>query len=604
MKFSTLAQYFEKLEAETKRNELVAILAELFRGSTPKEIDKICYLTQGRTAPFFEPLEIGMADKMVAEAIGRAFGPTSPRLRGASNPKEEVLKEYEKKGDLGLAAQVFAHRLQTTDEGKRKKTVDRSQLSVSEVFSKLLEIAKTQGVGTVEKKVSSLSSLLSQLDPVSVKHVVRIPLGRGRLGIGDPTILDALSFAKKGDKSLRPELEQAYNYTSDLGYVAKTFWQGGIEAVKKVRVQVGKPIRPALAERLPSAEEVVKRMGREFACQPKFDGFRVAVHLDRSQKDGKVKLFSRNLENMTHMFPDLIEGVLQEVKAQKAIIDGETLAYNPESEEFYPFQETTKRRRKYGVEEYALKLPLKLFTFDLLYLDGKDITPQPYRQRRKLLEKIIVKDGQKILLAQEKILHTPGEIISYFEEEIAHGLEGLVIKKLEAPYQAGGRGFHWVKFKRMAGGELKDTVDCVILGYIYGRGKRTAFGAGALLVGVYDDKKDEFVSISKIGTGLSDEEWRKIKEMGAKVQIDHKPARVNSLIVPSVWLKPEIVIEVFADEITRSPVHTAGKVDGEPGFALRFPRLISFRGRDKRPEDATTVSEIIKMYNDQFKKKH
>jgi DNA ligase-1 len=304
------------------------------------------------------------------------------------------------------------------------------------------------------------------------------------------------------------------------------------------------------------------------------------------------------------MFPDLIEGVLKEVRAKKAIIDGEALAYNPESEEFYPFQETTKRRRKYDIDEYARKLPLKLFAFDLLYLDGKDVTPLPYSKRRKLLEKIIVKDGQKILLAQEKILHTSGEITSYFEEEIAHGLEGLVIKKLDAPYQAGGRGFHWVKFKRMAGGELKDTVDCVILGYIYGRGKRTAFGAGALLVGVYDDKKDEFVSISKIGTGLTDEEWRKIKEMGEKVQISNKPARVNSLIVPSVWLKPEIVIEVFADEITRSPVHTAGKVDREPGYALRFPRLISFRGRDKRSEDATTVKEIIEMYKAQFKKTH
>jgi len=585
MQFSHLAQYFEKLEAETKRNELVAILAQMFRESTVAEIDKICYLTQGRIAPFFEPLEIGMADKMVAEAIGRAFGKT----------KGEVLKEYEKKGDLGLVAQELA---------EKRKAKKGKKLAVSEAFDILKEIAKTTGKGTVGKKVSSLFLLLSQLDPISVKHVVRIPMGRGRLGIGDPTILDALSYAKKGDKSLRPDLEQAYNFTSDLGYVAKTFWQGGIEAVKKVRVQVGKPIRPALAERLPSAEEVVKRMGTTFAAQPKFDGFRVAVHLDRSQKDGKVKLFSRNLEDMTNMFPDLIDGVLKEVKAKKAIIDGEALAYNPESEEFYPFQETTKRRRKYDIDEYAQKLPLKLFAFDLLYLDGKDVTPLPYSKRRKLLEKIIVKDGQKILIAQEKILHKSQEITSYFEEEIAHGLEGLVIKKLDAPYQAGGRGFHWVKFKRMAGGELKDTVDCVILGYIYGRGKRTAFGAGALLVGVYDDKKDEFVSISKIGTGLTDEEWRKIREMGEKVQIDHKPARVNSLINPSVWLKPEIVIEVFADEITRSPVHTAGKVDGEPGFALRFPRLISFRGRDKRPEDATTVKEIIEMYKAQFKKRH
>lgn len=583
MLFGRLAYYFEKLEAETKRNQLVAILAQMFGEATPEEIDKICYLTQGRIAPFFEPLEIGMADKMVASAIAHAF----------HTSKEDVIKLHLKLGDMGLVA------LKLSQKSKNKN--QNSKLSVSEVFDVLTKIAKTQGEGTVEKKISLLSLLLSRLDPISVKHIVRIPLGRGRLGIGDPTILDALSFAKKQDKSLRPELEKAYNFTSDLGLIAKTFWQGGIEAVKKVRVQVGKPIRPALAERLPSAEEVVKRMGAAFAAQPKFDGFRVAVHLDRSQSKDKVKLFSRNLENMTNMFPDLIEGVLKEVKAKQAIIDGEALAYNPESEEFYPFQETTKRRRKYGIEEYAQKLPLKLFAFDLLYLDGKDITSLPYQKRRQLLEKIIAKDGQKILLAQEKILHSAREITAYFQEAIAHGLEGLVIKKLDAPYQAGGRGFHWVKFKRTAGGQLKDTIDCVILGYIYGRGRRTAFGAGALLVGVYDEKKDEFVSISKIGTGLSDEEWRKIKELGEKIQIDHRPARVNSDIIPSVWLKPEIVVEVFADEITRSPIHTAGKVGEEPGYALRFPRLIAFRERDKRPEDITTVSEIIKMYKDQFK---
>ena len=307
-----------------------------------------------------------MAESMIAQSVSRAFG----------EDKAEVLKLYRKLGNFGLAAQSLADRLQTTDHS-RKKAVDSSPLTVSEVCSKLLEIANFSGEGTVEKKVGTLSELLKKLDPVSVKHVVNIPLGTLRLGIGGPTVLDSLSLAKHGDKTLRPILEDAYNKTSDLGLVAQTFFKHGIDAVKKTKLIVGKPVRPALAERLPSAEEAVKRLGHKFAAEPKFDGFRVQIHLDHSRKgtyqsmeeqdaeelslfeeykknpsagSGQAKekipqsvmIFSRNLENMTHAFPDLIEGVLKEVKAKSAIIEGEAIAYNPVASEFLPFQETTK----------------------------------------------------------------------------------------------------------------------------------------------------------------------------------------------------------------------------------------------------------------------
>jgi DNA ligase-1 len=190
-----------------------------------------------------------------------------------------------------------------------------------------------------------------------------------------------------------------------------------------------------------------------------------------------------------------------------------------------------------------------------------------------------------------------------FEEKVTAGLEGVMVKKLDSPYKAGGRGFHWIKFKRMSAGELTDTIDCVLLGIYSGTGKRTGFGAGGLLVGVYDPEKDEFVTVSRVGTGLTDEEWRQIKATSDKLQVARKPARVNSLIEPSVWVEPKEVLEIFADEITRSPVHTAGKVGDEPGYALRFPRLVSFRGADKRAEDCTTVKELIDMYNSQKKVK-
>jgi len=587
MKFSRLANFFEKLESETKRNELIQIMSEVFSEAEVSEIDKICYLLQGRVAPFFEPIEIGMAEKMVEQAIALAY----------EVKREQVAKLAQETGDYGLAARQLNEKCKIQD----------NRLNINDVHNNLLKIAQTSGEGSVEKKISQFAKLLKKVNPAGSKHLVRIPLGLTRLGIGDPTILDALSLAKVGDKSLRKQLEEAYNKTSDLGFVAKIFWEKGIGAIDKLEVQVGKPIRPALAERLPDAESVVKKMGEKFAVEPKFDGFRCQVHIDESKIKGQnskvIRIFSRNLEDFTNSFPDLVKGCREEIKAKSAILEGEAIAYNPVTGEFLPFQETTKRRRKYGVEEAAEKMPLKLFCFDLLYLNGKDITKLPYEERRNRLKEIIRDNSVVVMEAIGKIAHNAQELTSQFEEAITEGLEGVMIKRLDAPYQAGARNFNWIKFKRMVGGKLSDTIDCVLLGYLYGTGKRTAFGVGGLLVGVYNDEEDIFETISRIGTGLTDEEWRKVKEMADKNKLDHKPARVKSLITPSVWVEPEIVLEIFADEITRSPLHTAGKKGDEPGYALRFPRLVSFRGSSKRAEDATTVKEIEEMYKLQFKHK-
>ena len=604
MTFSALSSYFEKLEATSSRLALIDILSDLFKHASKDEIDKIVYLTQGRIAPFFEPLEIGMAEKTVASAVGIAF----------NVDKNKVLKLYGKLGDMGLVAEYLngrhsgksrsAGRIQNLSvhgiAAARDSGVSASwripRMTVADVSEILTKIAKTSGEGTVEKRQTLLSDLLKKMDSLSAKFLVRIPLGNLRLGIGDPTILDGLALAKLGDKNKRKLLEGAYNRTSDLGLIAKTLWTKGLEGVERLEVLVGKPIRSELCERLPNPEKAIEKM-QKVDVQYKYDGFRVQIH-----KDGeKVYMFSRNLENMTNMFPELIEATVKQVKAKTAILDTEALAYNPDSEEFLPFQETTKRRRKHNIEEVAKTLPLKAFVFDLLYKDGKSYINEPLTTRLKILRETIEEDGVLIPTKHHEISDAKN-LSLLLEDAISKGLEGVVIKKLDSLYEAGGRSFNWVKLKRHSSGELQDTIDCVVLGYITGRGKRTAFGAGALLVGVYDDKKDEFVTVSKIGTGLTDEEWREIHKRADKIKVDHKPARVNSVITPSVWIKPEIVIEVLADEITRSPTHTAGKTEEEPGYALRFPRLVSFRGGDKRAEDATTVKELIEMYRQQGKK--
>ncbi len=508
-----------------------------------------------------------MNEKLVASAVARA----------ASEDREEVLKLYGKLGDLGLVAQQL----------NSKFKIQNSKLTVNEIFETLRGIAKTTGEGTVEKKVTTLSSLLEQVDGVSAKHLVRIPLGVSRLGIGDPTILDAFAKLKLGDKSKRKLLEGAYNRVSDLGLIGETLWTGGLEAVEGLKVHVGRPIRSQLAERLPTSEKVIEKLGG-VNVQRKLDGFRVQIH-----KDGdNIRLFSRNLEETTPMFPEIVEGAKTQIKAKSAILDSEAIGFNPTSDEFLPFQETTQRRRKYGISEMAKKIPLKAFCFDILYKDGKSLIDLELKDRLEELEKTI-RAGEVLTVEKGEMVSKVDRLQTLLDDAISKGLEGLVVKRPDSKYEAGARNFNWVKLKRHSAGELHDTIDCVILGYIFGRGKRAGFGAGALLVGVYDKEKDEFVTVSKIGTGLTDEEWRDIKVKSQKLKVKNKPARVNSKVVPSVWVEPKIVIEVLADEITKSPLHTAG-------LALRFPRLIKFREADKRGEDATNVQELIEMYQQQF----
>lgn len=574
MLFGELAAFFEQLEGTTSRNAMIQILAEMLRAPTAEEIDKVVYLCQGRLLPFFEPLEIGIGERLAEEAIASAYGVE----------RADVRRLYDRRGDMGIAAADL-----TAEHG----AAPEDGLGVLDVYNQLNEIARSTGFGSVERRIGTLAATLKRLDPRSAKYLIRIAVGTLRLGIGDPTILDALSHVVAGDKSMRVRLEKAYNITSDLGLIAQTLHRGGMLAIDELSIQVGRPIRPALAERLPDAAAIVRKLGRA-AAEPKYDGFRVQVH-----KDGDtVKLFSRRLENMTDMFPEIVAGVRQQVKAATAILEGEAVAFNPASEEYYPFQETTKRRRKYNIEETMATMPLRLFLFDLLYLNGQDVMSQSYMARRKSLREAVA-DGDTLSVAPEITVETAHDLMTFFDDQVQKGLEGLVVKRLDSVYQAGGRNFNWVKLKRSVAGQLRDTVDCVILGYVFGRGKRTAFGAGALLVGVYDRERDEFVTVTKIGTGLTDVEWREVRARCDRITTEAKPARVNSIIAPSAWVEPEVVIEVQADEITRSPVHTCGKIGDEPGYALRFPRLISFRGEDKSPEDATAVAEVIAMYEQQ-----
>ena len=584
MQFTDLARAFDAIESTSARRELVALLADLFGSAQDHELQPLIYLCQGRLAPAFVPLEFGMAEKTVADAIARAYG----------IDRAAVLTRYNTLGDLGRVAAELRQAWHANQPPESPGAPDIA-LDVTAIYTRLREVAEASGTGSLARKTELLAALLRQVDQIGAKHLVRIPLGQLRLGIGDPTILDALSVAQQGDRSLRPTLEAAYNRISDLGLLAHLLRTQGMAAVAAITIRPGNPVRPALAERLPDATAILARLG-PCLVEPKFDGFRLQVH----RAGDEVRIFSRNLEEMSAMFPEVTEAT-RRLRAGDAIFEGEVLAYNPATEEFLPFQQTTRRRRKHGVGELAAELPLRLFVFDLLYVSGTDLTPLPYTERRKQLRNLLGETEERGVLAAApaELVSEPEALERFFEQSISQGLEGIVAKKPDAPYQAGARNFNWVKLKRVSAGHIQDTVDCVILGYLYGRGKRAAFGVGALLVGVYDPERDEFATVTKIGTGLSDAEWRDVRERCDRITVEQRPARVTALITPSAWVEPQVVIEVLADEITRSPMHTCGMREGESGYALRFPRLVSFRDADKRPEDATTVAEIMTLYTQQ-----
>ncbi len=572
MKFSELVDYLAQLEATTKRLEMTRILGELFKRADADDMAAIIYLSQERLAPNYEPIEFGIGEALCAAALSQVTGIS----------REEIRKLYKDKGDYGDVAESLLPK-----KGKG--------LEVDQVFERLRAIATTSGDGTVEKKVSLVADLLKHMSAREARYLLRIPMGHLRLGVGDMTVLDGLSWSATGDKSLRPELEHAYNISSDLGLVATTFKKGGVKALKKIKLAVGRPIRMELAERAKSAEEIIQRMG-ECALEPKVDGFRVQAHKDGS----KVRLFSRNLEETTDMFPDVADAVRAQIRAKQAIVEGEAIAFDPDTGDFRPFQETIQRKRKYGIDEMKQSLPLRLLAFDVLFIDGEDVTDKPYKERHQRLGKLIA-DGAGIQLIEQQIAKAPKDIDNFFLAKIEAGLEGIMAKRLDSTYEAGARNFNWMKFKRAYQGHLRDTMDVVIVGYLRGRGQRARFGIGALLCAVYDKKNDRFRTVGKVGSGLTDLEWAALRAKLDEIALPHPHARVDARMIPDVWVEPKYVMEVQADEITRSPIHTAGMKDDQPGYALRFPRVVNPDRTDKSPEDATTEKEIIEMFQKQSK---
>ncbi len=586
MLFRELSEYYDGLEGISSRLKMMELLTSMLKGLGRDEVRAAVYITQGILLPPFEGLEIGIADMLVEEAAAIATG----------FKKEQVDREYKKTGDLGLA-------VQNLKASTKLKGLTERHYGVMDVYERMMKIAKTSGQGSKDRKVNMLADMIGAASPEEAKYIVRYPLGQLRTGAGDSTIMEALSMLATDGRGFKAEIERAYNICSDLGLVAEELVSKGPKAIESFKVSLFRPVRPALAERLTTADEILERTHGTAAVEQKYDGFRVQVHRDGD----KVRLFSRRLENTTEMFPDLVDAVIDEIDTEKVIFEGEALAFNEATSEYLPFQETIQRKRKHDIKKMAEELPLHLFAFDLLYKDGRDWLGEPYEKRRAEIEHML-KKGKLISPTTRIVTKSAKELDSFFASSIENGLEGVMAKDLQAPYIAGARKFSWIKLKRSYRAKLADSMDLVILGYYLGKGSRAEFKFGGLLCGVYNSRRDMFETISRIGTGFTEVQMKELRELLNKAKVARRPARVDSVIEPDFWVDPRYVVTINADEITRSPMHTCGRArdnEGiETGYALRFPRLVgkdSAVRADKGPDEATTTDEILSMFKLQKK---
>ena len=576
MLYSDLAETFDRLESTGSRLEMTSILAEFFRRADKGELRSIVYLSQGKLHPDFVPGVLGMADRLVMKAIAKASG----------NPDDKVEKLTIETGDMGQVAETMISR-------KKQMALFSEELTVARVVRGLTTIENADGKDSQDTKQKTLAGLLHDSEPLEARYLCRTVTGRMRVGAADMTILDALAeaFATKED---RPAIERAFNVTCDIGLVAETIANGGMDAVRAIGVKVGSPVKVMLAERLPSISEVVEKMGGRCAMEYKYDGIRVQAHIGRDS----VKLYSRRLEDLTSNFPDIAEALRARCGHDEAIIEGECVAIDPETGFMLPFQNVTHRRKKHGMDEAVRDVPVRIFMFDMLYADGEDWTPRPYLERRAALEEGF-EIGDNVQMTTMRMVGSPEEGEEFFANAIGARCEGIMAKSVapDSVYRAGSRGFLWIKYKKDYQQALTDSFDLVVVGAFYGMGKR-AGRYGALLMAAYDGETGRFETVCKLGTGFDDAFLDAMPALLDGSLSESKPSSVDAEMVPDVWFEPNVVLEVVAAEITLSPIHTAAKdvLKEGAGLGIRFPRFTGRVRDDKTPEQCTSVSEIIEMF--------
>ncbi|MCI4353101.1 MAG: ATP-dependent DNA ligase [Thermoplasmata archaeon] len=584
MWFAELVQQYERLAATPKRLEMRGLLVELLSKVPRDELRPTVYLMMGELRPEFEGVELGVADSLAAKAVALASRST----------EKSVAEGLRKTGDLGTTVEELLTR------GEPRLGAD--PLSVVEVYNGFLRIANSSGEGSQDLKIRILVELFARASPLEAKYLARFVLGKLRLGVREMTLLDALAVTfADGTKEARAAVEAAYNRSSDLGLVVDHVARRGLEGLAEIGVEVGRPVRPMLAERSPDLADVLTRMDGRAALEYKYDGLRVQAHIPAS---GRVKLFSRRLEEISAQFPELVAGLPGAIRNPPAIVEGECVPIDPETGEFRPFQEVSRRRgRKYDIQRLQEEVPVRLLLFDVLVAGGATTLDLPFPQRRTKLEKL-VRESELVRLAEQTTVGSVTAAERFFETAIAAGCEGVMAKSLAegSTYRAGARGFWWIKYKREYTHALADSIDGVVVGAFFGHGRRGG-RYGALLLAVYNDQSDRFETFCKVGSGFDDATLETLPGMLKPHELREKPDSVVTDLAPDVWVRPSIVLEVRGAELTLSPTHRAGvgAIRPDAGLALRFPRFTGRWRDDKGPTDATTTAELVSLYRSQIR---
>lgn len=573
MLYKDLARVFASLEKTSSGSAMIDILARFLTTLTPREGRMTAYLLSGKVGPSFSAPEFGMAAAMVARAVAQAF----------DVPLGRVTRLAVRRGDMGEVAQALA-----IGRGSRQ--------TIETVFDALSRIAQTGGAGAQKRKIDELAALLSRSSGPEAKYIVRTVLGTHRIGAAEMTFLYGLARAAGGSKQDKPVLEYAYNVLSDLGEVAYRALRGGIQALSRVSPKPGIPIRMMLATRVEDLDEAPLHLKGDLFVEYKYDGERVQIHKNAR---GELRVFSRRLEDITHQYPEVLACIRKQLKARSAIIEGEVVAIDRKSGRLLPFQVVMQRKRKLKIERYQKEVPVALFSFDILYLNGKSLLKRPLSERKRLLAQHLAA-GAAVSIGEFILTDEITAAEGYFHKAIARGAEGVVIKGASSPYQAGHRGWYWIKFKKEYAKELADTFDLVVVGALHGKGSR-AGSYGSLLAAAFDPKTNKYYSLTKVGAGITDALLRSLPKTLRPYAIPQKHRLVETNMKMDIWFEPVKVIEISGADLTVSPVHTVAESKLlKGGIALRFPRLLRIRA-DKSAEQATTVQEIWHMYKQRLR---
>jgi DNA ligase-1 len=502
----------------------------------------VVLLITGRIFPEFSSREIGVANSLMIKAISRVSGITEHKIKDF----------WRETGDLGLAAKRVI-------ENKSQHTLMSKELLVEDVVSKAKKMSELEGPGTVDRKVSLVSELLSDAETDSVVYLIRTILGQMRLGVGEGIVRDGVAAAFDVDSD---DVEMAFNIVCDYGEVALL---AKAKKLKDVSLQIGRPYRVMLPQKTESVQSSFKKVGKPCAFEVKYDGMRIQIH-----KDGnKIQLFTRRLDDVTKQFPEIVEASRRSLKADRCIVEGEAVGYMDGKP--VPFQKISRRiKRKYDIDELARKIPTVTFLFDCLLLN-EPLLDQPFKERRKALESTIAKDDV-LVVSEQLITDNEKEAQEFFDKTLSKKLEGLMVKNLEARYKPGSRVGYMLKLK-----PASESLDLVIVGAEWGEGKRSSWLSSFQLA---CRGEDGLKPIGKMATGLTDAQFQEITDMLKPLITDESGRKVK--------IKPKIVVEVGYQEIQKSPTY-------ESGFALRFPKLIRIR-EDKGIDSADTVERVEKLY--------